>query len=90
MRYRAARPVFRKGDDTHIHRATSLRSQPLATLAVGGCVTLSPARHITRAVLVGLRASTTVQATVTVVAFIRVALSRHYRYAFQPRCPSAS
>jgi len=79
MRFRAARPVFRKGDDTHIHRATTLRSQSLAPLAVRGRSPLLPARHVPGAVLGRVRSASTVPAAVAVVAVVCLALARRHR-----------
>jgi hypothetical protein len=81
MRYRAARPVLRKSDDTHIHRATTLRSQSLATLAVRGRGPLLPACHVSGAVLGRLRSASTVHPASPVVAVLRLALLAPHRLA---------
>jgi hypothetical protein len=69
------------GDDTHIPRATSLRSQPLATLAVVGGVALLPAGHGAGAVLAVVRWSGAVPAAVAVVAAAGLALPVRHRLA---------
>jgi hypothetical protein len=80
---------LRKSDDTHIQRATTLRSHPLATLAGRGCLTLLPARHVARAVLGGSRLSGAVPSAVAVVAVLRLALARHHRLASHITPPPA-
>ena len=87
MRYRAARPVLRNGDDTHIHRATTLRSQSLATLAVRRRGPLLPARYVSGAVLGRVRSASGVPSIVAVVAAVRLALARSHRLA-SPITPS--
>ena len=59
-------------------------------MAGSGFSTLPSARYLAVAVLARVGLSVLVASTVAVVAFVRVALSRHHRYASQPRCPSAS
>jgi len=85
------RPVLRIGDDTHTERATTLRSHPLVALAVRGCVTLLPARHVSRAGLVGARSAGAVASPVALVAVPRLALPAPHRLAARlPPAPAVS
>ena len=72
--------VLRTGDDTDTTpRATTLRSYPLAALAVRRCRTLLSARHVSGPVLGRLWVATAVPAVVAVVAVASLALSPHHR-----------
>ena len=79
MRYRAARPVLRKSDDTHIQRATTLHSRPLAALAGSHQRALLPPRHPARPVLARLRLPVGVPPSVALVAAAGLAVARRHR-----------
>jgi len=89
LRSRAPQPVLRKCDDTHIHRATTLRSQPLAALAVAHLGRLLPARHVSVAVLGRLRSAAAVPAVLAVVAAVHLALPRPHRLGTAPATAAA-
>lgn len=81
MRCRAARPVLRKRDDTHIQRPTTLRSRPLVPLAVQHQWLVFPARHAASSALVGIRQASRVSSPHPLVAAVRLSLVGRHRLA---------
>ncbi len=75
MRFRAARPVLRKSDDTHIQRATTFRSHPLASLSVERLRFVLPSRHVSRAGLACGRQAFRVSSSVALVAAVGLSLA---------------